>query len=64
MAVRGARVQSGQATTLSAKDIHAHNNFENPRALTPSNASAQVQNGAVIHRFPAASVTRLQLSLA
>jgi alpha-L-arabinofuranosidase len=64
IAVRGARVQSGQATTLTAKDIHAHNNFEDPRALTPSNSTVQAQSGAVAYRFPAASVTRLQLSLA
>ena len=62
--VRGARVQSGQATTLTAKDIHARNNFEDPRALTPTTSAVQAQNGTVVHRFPAASVTRLQLMLA
>jgi alpha-L-arabinofuranosidase len=62
--VRGARVQSGQATTLTAKDIHARNNFEDPRALTPTTTAVQAQNGTVVHRFPAASVTRLQLTLA
>jgi alpha-N-arabinofuranosidase len=63
IAVRGAKVQSGQAMTLTSGDIHAHNSFENPRALTPSNSAVQVQNGAVTYRFAAASVTRLQLTL-
>jgi alpha-N-arabinofuranosidase len=65
--IRGAKVQSGQAMTLTANDIHAHNSFEQPRALTPlssSNVIVQAQSGLVMHRFPAASVTRLQLTLA
>jgi alpha-N-arabinofuranosidase len=56
--VRGAKVQSGPATTRTSGGIHAHNSFDNPKALMPSNASVQVQNGAVVFRFPAASVTR------
>jgi alpha-N-arabinofuranosidase len=64
IAVRGAKVISGQATTLTSNDIHAHNSFDNPRALAPSNANIQMQSGVVVHRFPAASVTRLQLALA
>jgi alpha-N-arabinofuranosidase len=64
IAVRGAKVLSGQATTLTASDIHAHNSFEHPRALLPANGTVQVQNSAVVYRFPAASVTRLQLTLA
>src|SRR5262249_59273683 len=63
IAVRGAKVQSGQATTLTSKDIHAHNNFEDPRALTPSNAALAARHGAATHRFPAPSVTRLQRTL-
>ena len=62
--VRGAQVQAGQATTLSSNDIHAHNSFEQPRALVPTAAAVRVQGGAVVHRFPPASVTRLQLTLA
>jgi alpha-N-arabinofuranosidase len=61
--VRGAQVQSCEATTLTAGDIHAHNSFEDPRALVPSSAPVSVRNGQVVHRFPAASVTRLQLTL-
>ena len=64
IAVRGAQVQSGQATTLTSKDIHAHNNFEDPRALTPSNTQrAGAERTRLVYRFPAASVTRLQLTL-
>jgi alpha-N-arabinofuranosidase len=64
IAVRGAKVQSGQAMTLTSNDIRAHNSFENPQALVPANATVQAQGGALVYRFPAASVTRLQLTLA
>lgn len=63
IAVRGAKIVSGQATTLTDKDIHAHNSFEQPRALQPTNSNVQVQNAAITYRFPAASVTRLTLLL-
>jgi len=62
--VRGAKAQSGQATTLTSTDIHAHNSFESPRALAPSSAAVRAPGGTIVHRFPAASVTRLQLALA
>ena len=61
---RGASIRSGQATTLSSTDIHAHNSFANPRALEPVSAAVQSRNSEMlVHRFPAASVTRLQLNL-
>jgi alpha-L-arabinofuranosidase len=64
--VRGAQVQSARSTILSSSDIHAHNSFENPRALNPATAAAQVQagHGGLVFRFPAASVTRLDLTVA
>src|SRR5688500_10890570 len=61
--VRGRAVQSGEGLVLSATDIHAHNSFEQPRALEPVQVSVGVQGGRLVHRFPAASVTRLQLTL-
>ena len=64
LAVRGGTVQSGQATILSASDIHAHNSFENPRALEPRNERlAAVTGSSLTYRFAPASVTRLQLTL-
>ena len=62
--VQGAAVQSGEALVLAAADIHAHNSFEAPRALEPASAAVSVSGGRLVHRFPAASVTRLQLRLA
>jgi len=63
--VRGGTVQSGQATILSASDIHAHNSFENPRALEPRNEKlSAMTSGSLTYRFAPASVTRLQLTLA
>jgi alpha-N-arabinofuranosidase len=65
IAVRGARVQSAQARVLTAPDVKAHNTFENPRAVEPRDAPANVgANGALVFRFPPASVTRLLLALA
>jgi alpha-N-arabinofuranosidase len=61
--VRGRAVQSGEALVLSATDIHAHNSFEQPRALEPAKAPVDLRGGTIVHRFPAASVTRLQLAL-
>jgi alpha-N-arabinofuranosidase len=49
---------------LTADDIHAYNSFDSPRALEPASVPVQAQGGRLVHRFPAASVNRLQLTLA
>jgi len=61
--VRGARIQSVRATTLTSSDIHAHNTFENPRVLEPKDVEAALKGPTLIFRFSPASVTRLQISL-
>jgi alpha-N-arabinofuranosidase len=64
IAVRGAGIQSVQTTTLSSNDIHAHNSFENPRGLTPTNEQVNFKGGStLVYRFAPASVTRLQIAL-
>jgi alpha-N-arabinofuranosidase len=63
IAVRGGKVASGKATTLTASDIHTYNSFEKPQGLVPANGTVQVQSGSLVYRFPAASVTRLTLML-
>jgi len=64
IAVSGARIGSGQARVLSASDVHAHNTFENPRALAAHDEPVNVgAGGALVFRFAPASVTRLQLAL-
>ena len=62
--VRGAEVRSAAARTLSASDIHAHNSFEQPRAVEPKDSDVAASGAVLVHRFPAASVTRLALRLA
>lgn len=64
IAVRGAAVTSGTASTLTAPDIHAHNSFDSPRALEPAASAVPAARGGVLtHRFPPASVTVLALRL-
>jgi alpha-N-arabinofuranosidase len=60
----GARVNSGKATVLTASDIHAHNTFDQRRAVVPQEKDVQVKGESVSFTFPAASVTKLQLNLA
>jgi alpha-L-arabinofuranosidase len=62
--VRGASVRGARARVLTSSDIHAHNSFDEPRALEPKDAEVVVQGGGLVFRFPPASVTRLQLTLA
>jgi len=64
IAVRGAAIHEGRGTVLSSTDLRAHNSFDRPSALAPVDASVRVAAGSLTHRFPAASVTRLQLTLA
>ena len=63
--VRGARAISGQARVLAASDVRAHNTFDNPNSVELKNAPMTIDApGAPVFRFPAASVTVLQLTLA
>jgi alpha-L-arabinofuranosidase len=61
--VRGARVSSGEATVLTASDIHARNTFEQRQAVTPKTEHMQTKGDTLTFRFPAASVTKLDLRL-
>lgn len=61
--VRGGSAASASATELAGDQAHAHNSFENPRAVQPRSGPARVLGGAVLRRFPAASVTRLDITL-
>lgn len=64
IAVAGARIKSCRGRVLSAKDIHAHNSFENPRALEPKNEIINIAaNGTIVFRFAPVSVTQLQITL-
>jgi alpha-N-arabinofuranosidase len=60
IAVRGATVKSVKGTVLTAPDIHAHNSFADPNRVTPKSVTL---GSALVHTFPAASVTRLDIEL-
>jgi alpha-N-arabinofuranosidase len=61
--IRGAEIQSSHARVLVADDIHAHNTFENQRAVEPKDAPVEKGGPFLTHEFPPASVTRLDLKL-
>ena len=63
--VQGAAIASATGTVLSETDIHAHNDFEHPNAVHPRPATVgQATGGRLLHTFPAASVTTLNITLA
>jgi alpha-N-arabinofuranosidase len=64
IAVRGAAIRSGGVTTLSATDVRAHNSFRAPNRVEPASSRLSTTGSSVVHKFPAASVTRLVLELA
>jgi alpha-N-arabinofuranosidase len=61
--IRGATMQSVNVVTLAAPDVHAHNTFDTPRAVEPKEQSATPRGGILVHRFPPASVTKLEVML-
>lgn len=63
IALRGGKALSAEAVTLAATDVHAHNSFEQPRAVEPATESVLVRGAVVAYRFPPASVTKLAIRL-
>jgi len=61
--LRGAGVRSVSATTLVAGDVHDHNTFANPDMVTPRTDSVRASGPSFVHRFPAASVSKLAITL-
>jgi alpha-N-arabinofuranosidase len=65
ISINGATIASVTGTVLTNPDVHAHNDFDHPDAVKPAPATtAKPTAGRLIHAFPAASVTTLQLTLA
>ena len=60
---RGVRVKSGNATVLTASDIHAHNTFDQREVVVPRSKAMELKGDALHFTFPAASVTKLELTL-
>jgi alpha-L-arabinofuranosidase len=64
IAVHGASIASATGTVLSESDIHAHNDFEHPNAVHPHPATiGSPTAGRLLHTFPPASVTTLNITL-
>jgi alpha-N-arabinofuranosidase len=63
IAVRGANVKAASAVFLASSDIHAHNTFEQPDAVQPGKLDVSVSSGLLDVTLPAASVTKLQITL-
>jgi alpha-L-arabinofuranosidase len=64
--VRGATttsIASAQVITLATTDVHAHNTFDNPRAVEPRHDQIQASGSKLTHRFPPASVTKVEIYL-
>src|SRR5262245_19155233 len=62
--VRGAAIKSITATTLAAADPKAHNSFDDPRRVEPTESPVGAINGSTfVHSFAPASVTRLAVEL-
>lgn len=60
---RGAAPRSGRGQVLAAADIHAHNTFDQPQAVVTREATVEIAGAELVHDFPPASITRLELEL-
>ena len=58
-----AAVSSGTLTVLAGSDLHAHNSFEQPNEVTPQEKEVRATGKIVEIQIPAASVTKLTLTL-
>ena len=62
--VRGASIASLTGTVLASHDVHDHNDFAHPDAVkTAAAATTSPSAGRLMHTFPPASVTSLQITL-
>jgi alpha-N-arabinofuranosidase len=63
VAIRGGTIKSVRAMTLVADDVHAHNSLESPKAVEPKSETVSAKGPVLVHRFPPASVTKLEITL-
>jgi alpha-N-arabinofuranosidase len=61
--IRGGKARSVSGHTLAAGDVHAHNSFEDPKAVAPKSITASLRGSGLTFTFPPASVTRFELML-
>lgn len=61
--LRGGSARGARATVLASSDIHAHNDFDHPRAVEPKGQPANVSGSTFAWTFAPASVTKLEIDL-
>ncbi len=61
--LHGASITAARAVTLAAADAHAHNSFENPKAVEPRAEEVRARGPKLTRVFGPASVTKLELTL-
>jgi alpha-N-arabinofuranosidase len=64
IAIRGANIHAASATVLTNSDIHAHNTFAQREVVVPKTQTVAVQRATATLTFPAASITKMTLTLA
>jgi alpha-N-arabinofuranosidase len=63
IALPGAAITSASGTVLAARDMHAHNTFDQPNAVTPATLAVALRGDLLNVSIPAASVTKLDVVL-
>jgi alpha-N-arabinofuranosidase len=61
--IHGAAAKSGNVTTLTHSDIHAHNTFQQREVVVPQTMALDGAGKVLLRRFPPASVTSIQIHL-
>jgi alpha-N-arabinofuranosidase len=61
--LRGATAAAVVSTTLEAKDIHEYNSFDEPERVIPHRREVPLHGGTIVHTFPPATVTKLEIRL-
>ena len=64
VAIRGGSIASAEITVLKNTDIHAHNTFDHPDAVSTVSEKVAASGGTVRYAFAPASVTKLSITLA
>ena len=59
----GGEAKSASVSVLTHNDIHAHNTFESPDAVAPTEECLSISGTTFQHTFPAASITAISISL-
>ena len=63
ISVRGGSIATAQWTAIADTQLDAHNTFDNPTRVQPTSGASQATAGRVVHTFPPASVTKIELTL-